>query len=248
MSIRPGARIASCKSTMRQFAGISLFARVPSLRITPSSISSRGWSIRSIGVSNVAAVSAIMKNLGVQRTERSFYRKSSISLLKHRGRNQSAEPERRTSTSHDGLNNANVIITTECVVTARFSTVCRGCSFLSSDVGEWLSLVEHLVRDQGVGGSNPLSPTNYPKRVHWISDVPKSWISSIWVLLGPISKPSTFSTASLAPAGSECKYTLRVISEEECPRRACTVPRGVFTESRRLAFAWRSECQLILSS
>src|SRR5438552_5104694 len=31
----------------------------------------------------------------------------------------------------------------------------------SSDrrVGAWLSLVEHLVRDQGVGGSNPLSPT-----------------------------------------------------------------------------------------
>ena len=25
--------------------------------------------------------------------------------------------------------------------------------------GEWLSLVEHLVRDQGVGGSNPLAPT-----------------------------------------------------------------------------------------
>ena len=30
----------------------------------------------------------------------------------------------------------------------------------SATVGEWLSLVEHLVRDQGVGGSNPLSPTN----------------------------------------------------------------------------------------
>jgi RHS repeat-associated protein len=30
---------------------------------------------------------------------------------------------------------------------------------LATDVGEWLSLVEHLVRDQGVGGSNPLSPT-----------------------------------------------------------------------------------------
>jgi hypothetical protein len=28
-----------------------------------------------------------------------------------------------------------------------------------SKFGEWLSLVEHLVRDQGVGGSNPLSPT-----------------------------------------------------------------------------------------
>jgi hypothetical protein len=30
---------------------------------------------------------------------------------------------------------------------------------LPSMFGEWLSLVEHLVRDQGVGGSNPLSPT-----------------------------------------------------------------------------------------
>ena len=42
----------------------------------------------------------------------------------------------------------------------------------SSYVGEWLSLVEHLVRDQGVGGSNPLSPTIYFQR-----DIrlPKSW-------------------------------------------------------------------------
>ena len=37
----------------------------------------------------------------------------------------------------------------------------RGSMIVSFDlVGEWLSLVEHLVRDQGVGGSNPLSPTN----------------------------------------------------------------------------------------
>ena len=34
------------------------------------------------------------------------------------------------------------------------------CYTESLTVGEWLSLVEHLVRDQGVGGSNPLSPTN----------------------------------------------------------------------------------------
>ena len=32
-------------------------------------------------------------------------------------------------------------------------------SNVPTHVGEWLSLVEHLVRDQGVGGSNPLSPT-----------------------------------------------------------------------------------------
>jgi hypothetical protein len=33
--------------------------------------------------------------------------------------------------------------------------------------GEWLSLVEHLVRDQGVGGSNPLSPTNLFNHLEW---------------------------------------------------------------------------------
>ena len=32
--------------------------------------------------------------------------------------------------------------------------------------GEWLSLVEHLVRDQGVGGSNPLSPTIIFNNLH----------------------------------------------------------------------------------
>jgi hypothetical protein len=50
----------------------------------------------------------------------------------------------------------------------RVSASCRGgpyglnCSTIEvwRKVGEWLSLVEHLVRDQGVGGSNPLSPTN----------------------------------------------------------------------------------------
>ena len=38
--------------------------------------------------------------------------------------------------------------------------------------GEWLSLVEHLVRDQGVGGSNPLSPTNLFNNLHEISGLP----------------------------------------------------------------------------
>ncbi len=39
-------------------------------------------------------------------------------------------------------------------------TVYRWLSNSLRTFGEWLSLVEHLVRDQGVGGSNPLSPTN----------------------------------------------------------------------------------------
>jgi hypothetical protein len=35
----------------------------------------------------------------------------------------------------------------------------------SRSIGEWLSLVEHLVRDQGVGGSNPLSPTIFKLQI-----------------------------------------------------------------------------------
>jgi hypothetical protein len=41
------------------------------------------------------------------------------------------------------------------------SRAILGTALILPKVGEWLSLVEHLVRDQGVGGSNPLSPTNY---------------------------------------------------------------------------------------
>src|SRR5438477_5248051 len=33
------------------------------------------------------------------------------------------------------------------------------------------------------------------------------------------------------------------MSEDECPRSACTVPNGVPTESSRVAFACRSQCQ-----
>ena len=40
--------------------------------------------------------------------------------------------------------------------------------------GEWLSLVEHLVRDQGVGGSNPLSPTIKINNLHSFFGLQKS--------------------------------------------------------------------------
>src|SRR2546427_3622948 len=35
-----------------------------------------------------------------------------------------------------------------------------GLQWSFASVGAWLSLVEHSVRDRGVGGSNPLAPTN----------------------------------------------------------------------------------------
>ncbi len=49
-------------------------------------------------------------------------------------------------------------------------------------VGEWLSLVEHLVRDQGVGGSNPLSPTNLNviRSVASVSDREQSLFCSLY--------------------------------------------------------------------
>jgi hypothetical protein len=40
----------------------------------------------------------------------------------------------------------------------RLSAACQRTACLSS-VGVWLSLVEHLVRDEGVAGSNPATPT-----------------------------------------------------------------------------------------
>jgi hypothetical protein len=38
---------------------------------------------------------------------------------------------------------------------------CWQLPILTAFVGAWLSLVEHSVRDRGVGGSNPLAPTNF---------------------------------------------------------------------------------------
>jgi hypothetical protein len=55
---------------------------------------------------------------------------------------------------------------------------------MSDSKGEWLSLVEHLVRDQGVGGSNPLSPTIKSRNFNsfaktLIPAIPE--LGSIWV-------------------------------------------------------------------
>ncbi len=38
------------------------------------------------------------------------------------------------------------------------------------NVGMWLSLVEHVLREHGVGGSNPLIPTSNSKGFRLISE------------------------------------------------------------------------------
>ena len=65
----------------------------------------------------------------------------------------------------EGRRVANVIIRVQ-------SIEAHAGHMAPSNVGEWLSLVEHLVRDQGVGGSNPLSPTN-PKEDNSLRVVPQ---------------------------------------------------------------------------
>ncbi len=47
----------------------------------------------------------------------------------------------------------------------RFPAVARAFLAFLACVGAWLSLVEHSVRDRGVGGSNPLAPTNFRKNI-----------------------------------------------------------------------------------
>jgi hypothetical protein len=52
-----------------------------------------------------------------------------------------------------------VLVHLESTVAHAFLPPTVSASPIIAQFGEWLSLVEHLVRDQGVGGSNPLSPT-----------------------------------------------------------------------------------------
>ena len=60
--------------------------------------------------------------------------------------------------------------------------------------GEWLSLVEHLVRDQGVGGSNPLSPTILShSQLKSYAAFSVAWLSTVFGTFGTIegkSKPT----------------------------------------------------------
>jgi DNA-binding transcriptional LysR family regulator len=70
-------------------------------------------------------------------------------------------------------------------------------------VGEWLSLVEHLVRDQGVAGSNPVSPTNLRPGFPWTSEVrpgTDSYLAACIAGLGIIQAPRSGMLPSIATA------------------------------------------------
>ena len=74
---------------------------------------------------------------------------------------------------------------TSAIINEQISEGARSSPAPIRNVGEWLSLVEHLVRDQGVGGSNPLSPTIYFNPVIELANFhfPKVLqLGSIWVV------------------------------------------------------------------
>jgi len=84
--------------------------------------------------------------------------------------------------------------------------------------GEWLSLVEHLVRDQGVGGSNPLSPTIKSSCVSFVYDeldklgITKNNISvekAIRVTLAHAELEAVFRSCSPLQSGLHlCQHTI----------------------------------------
>ena len=88
----------------------------------------------------------------------------------------------RVNSGKSGETIANAIL--DEAVRAAVKLLRRFDRFYFRCVGEWLSLVEHLVRDQGVGGSNPLSPTNYFNPVIELASFPifgLLQLGSIWV-------------------------------------------------------------------
>jgi hypothetical protein len=79
-------------------------------------------------------------------------------MLREQQKNSSGGTRGRFAT---GPSERGFWYTLESAVSALYDQAWACSGSVRTVFGEWLSLVEHLVRDQGVGGSNPLSPTIY---------------------------------------------------------------------------------------
>ena len=87
----------------------------------------------------------------------------------------------RVNSGKSGETIANAIL--DEAVRAAVKLLRRFDRFYFRCVGEWLSLVEHLVRDQGVGGSNPLSPTKSIKHLQRIQAC-TFWVQFVQLAIG----------------------------------------------------------------
>jgi hypothetical protein len=103
-------------------------------------------------------------------------------------------------------------------------------SHLQTVIGEWLSLVEHLVRDQGVGGSNPLSPTN--PFIHSCT----SAIFTVWFLVLSYRYKCRYFKPEAAVLCPASEMELRVSSDRRSMGKAAANSCG---GSHHAAISWR---------
>ena len=90
--------------------------------------------------------------------------------------------------------------------------------------GDWRSLVAHFVRDEGVGGSNPLSPTKFEKpaqRAGFFASAPERMRTSGGREVRPERSERTL--RQQRPAGRATQW--RVISGTDQIRKACSTSR-----------------------
>ena len=90
--------------------------------------------------------------------------------------------------------------------------------------GDWRSLVAHFVRDEGVGGSNPLSPTKFEKpaqRAGFFASVPMRMRTSGGREVRPERSERTL--RQQRPAGRATQW--RVIAITDQIRKACSTSR-----------------------
>lgn len=84
----------------------------------------------------------------------------------------------------------------------------------------WLSLVEHMLREHGVGGSNPLIPTRNTKGLRVLSQTLFSWkFSGSYLLVGmcivfKIDEPSIVLYQNLLGLNT---FPLHFVNDVLCP-------------------------------
>src|SRR5262245_806708 len=126
---------------------------------------------------------------------------------------------------------------------AALRMVMLECSGLS--IGAWLSLVEHMVGDQGVGGSNPLAPIFQSSHFSVnCSDRNRSRHSDFsWggggVLRGLTCSAAALYIAALTVSSSGCTYRF-VIEISLWPARYASVKGSIFG-AQRVKHVWRKQ-------
>src|SRR5215469_13284523 len=144
MSMRPGARIASPKSSTRALGGVRSAARMPTKVVTPSWIDTAASSITWVGVNNCRASRMVVNSglVGLVKPQPipEFWQQSlrlQDECTSSSGTNPTAEVAYNSAILEGGATLETQAF--ECVPS--LSRLDRRVSI----VGEWLSLVEHLV-------------------------------------------------------------------------------------------------------